>query len=142
MQPTGFYSSTVTYSTMLPYSLLCLLYTFRQILHVCSLHGFSPGFVQLLSDSSWFCLASTTHLITCKSEVGRNIGFHSYFCARAVAWILIVGVASFLQLLVFVWILLVFVCLLVLCGFFTAVPGFVWLPQLESEAKQNIGFHS
>ena len=28
-----------------------------------SLHGFSSGFVWLLSHSSWFCLASTTRLI-------------------------------------------------------------------------------
>ena len=43
----------------------------------------SPGFVRLLSYSSWFCLASTTRLLY-KSEAERKIGFHPYCCAGAV----------------------------------------------------------
>ena len=40
-----------------------------------SLHGFSPGFVRLLSYSSWFCLASTTRLIQIRSEAEHRISF-------------------------------------------------------------------
>ena len=71
----------------------------------------SPGFVRLLSYSSWFCLASTTH------EAERNIEFHSY-CSAVCMDYLLFCMASFPHLLV-------------LYGFFPTAPGFVWLPQLR-----------
>ena len=38
-----------------------------------TLHGFSPGFVWLLSHSSWFCLASTTRLKQIRSRAEHQI---------------------------------------------------------------------
>ena len=68
----------------------------------------SPGFVRLLSYSSWFCLASTTRLLY-KSKVERNIGFHPYTVVQEQ----------------FTWILQI------LCGFFPTAPGFVWIPYMS-----------
>ena len=113
----------------------------------------SPGFVWLLSHSSWFCLASTTRLVQIRNGAEHRI-LSIYFWTVCMDSLL-VYVASFPQLLVLFgfhnllnninpkrsgasdFILSWFVRL------FPTAPGFVRLPQLDyTNPKRSIGFHS
>ena len=129
----------------------------------------SPGFVWLLSHSSWFCLASTTRLIQIRNGTEHRI-LSIYFWTLCMDSLL-VCLASFPQLLVLFgfhnslninpkrsgtsdfilsWFVQLFshsswFCaaffpqLLVLCGFFPTAPSFVRLPQLDYTNPKRSG---
>ena len=116
----------------------------------------SPGFVWLLSYSSWFCLASTTHLIQIRSGAEHQILFlflsmffyslhgfspgfaqllshSSWFCLASTTRLIQIrsGTLDFSSSLHgfspgFV-------------GFFPTATGFVWLPQLDSVIQIRSG---
>ena len=128
--------------------------------HSYNLHGFSPGFVLLLSYSSWLCLASTTRLIQIRSGTEHRIPFlllsslhgsspgfvwllshSSWFCFASTTRLIQIrsGTSdSILTFEQFAWIIS-WVCmasfpqLLVLCGFH-------YLIQIRSGAEHRIPF--
>ena len=100
----------------------------------------SPGFLWLLSYSSWFCLTSTTHLIQIRSGASDFIlTFEQFACMDSL--LVLCGFHNSLNTNPkrsgasdFILTFEQFACmdsLLVLCGFFPTAPGFVWLPQLD-----------
>ena len=110
----------------------------------------SPGFVWLLSHSSWFCLASTTRLIQIRSGAEHRISFlrfcrsslhgFSWFCVPQL--LVLFGFHNSLNTnpkrngtLDFILNLI----LLVLYGFFPTAPGFVRLPQLDYTDPKRSG---
>ena len=76
-----------------------------------------PGFVWLLSHSSWFCLASTTRLILMRNGAEHRILYLLLNSLHGLLLLLFFSTHKKDSLLVF-------------CSFFPTTPGFVWLPQL------------
>ena len=62
-----------------------------------SLYGFSPGFVRLLSYSSWFCLASTTRLIQIRSGASDFILTFEQF-VWILSWFCLVSTTRLIQI--------------------------------------------